>query len=225
MSLWVPAVPTPPRGGPSHLWAGRAGRAGAHGADTAGGVVPLEGERAMSRGTGAPTEAPTRVPRAHPSPGERGPSPGPMGPAGAAPSPSSVWRRGGAECEIPEHHPHSPLPPPPSRPALPAVSSSAPCPGVHPRLSLTTPRGPGLLHHLNLQELLFHCAPLKDLRGGRGSVLLGQTGNTQCRARGDPGGQVGPSPGRGCPQRCCGAAPCQGTREAAVTSFQEARES
>lgn len=49
--------PSVPAGGLQHLWAGRARRAGTHGADTAGDVVHLEKERAaLSRGVGAPTD-------------------------------------------------------------------------------------------------------------------------------------------------------------------------
>lgn len=68
------------------------------------------------------------MPRAHLSPGGLGPFWGPRGPAGAAPLPLSVWRRGGAECEIPERRPHSPLPPSPSRPALTARVFQSPLP-------------------------------------------------------------------------------------------------
>lgn len=46
---------------------------------------------------------------------------------------------------------------------------------------------PPLPLHLDLQELLFLCAALKDLRGGRGVVVLEQKGRAQHAASGVQG--------------------------------------
>lgn len=217
---FLPAGPcASPRGGPPHLWARRAG---AHGADAAGAVVHLERESAVSSGTGAPA---ARGWHGCPEPNSHLESRVRLRGRGHPPGQPLCRRLCGGEVGLGARPPSTVPVPRSTIPILPCQPASPRAPRLVPIPGCPSP-GPGPLHHLDLQELLFLGAPLEDLRGSRGSVLLGQTGRARCGAGGNPRGDVGASRSHRCPQPGVGAEPqrCRGAVPGAATApFQGGR--